>query len=317
MMRSSAEMMPRVTLGEAPRFKRVPDGDDLVADARVGRRAELCGREVRGTLDTHERDIGVGETADHVSGILGAVVERHAHRLGACNHVRVGQDVAFRADDDARPGTRVRGGRRRRLVGVDGDHRRLGLREQCLDVETARPFEPTARGRGRCSAVAVEREEEPAGDDRGNERAARGDDRDHVAPIALRWTIGPRVRGKRRQRSSTGPEGRGIVGRRRRRQHRLGRTGADRLGRRQRRRRRHAGGAGDGVWMAPCAVGGRNGGSNAGGGGGATLGAASSLVGASRNGGGCSVVGSSTPWVVPVEEPGAAHPGGDRRDVGA
>jgi hypothetical protein len=54
-----------------------------------------------------------------------------------------------------------------------------------------------------------------------------------------------------------------------------------------------------------------------GGGGGANAGAANSVVGASRNVGCCSMVGSSAPLGAPAEEPGAAHPGGDRRGAGA
>ncbi len=80
---------------------------------------------------------------------------------------------------------------------MDRDHRRLRLGEQRLDVEPARTLKPAARlARHVAVAVVVEGQEEQPGDQRGDDRAAEGDQRQHLAAIAIRRRHRPRVGGQ-------------------------------------------------------------------------------------------------------------------------
>jgi hypothetical protein len=96
---------------------------------------EFGGREVARTLHAHQRDVGVGEAADDIGGVLGAVVERDPHGLRPRDHMGIGEDVAVRAHDHTGSGAAVLAARGTALVGVDRDHRRLRLGQQGLDVE--------------------------------------------------------------------------------------------------------------------------------------------------------------------------------------
>ena len=81
--------------------ERIADRQHHVADPRLFERAPsvIAGRF--GSVDLDHREIGLGIGADHLGGRLAAVGQRDLDFIGRFDHVVVGQDVAFRADDHA------------------------------------------------------------------------------------------------------------------------------------------------------------------------------------------------------------------------
>ncbi len=107
MLRCSAETMPAVTV--PPRPKGLPIGDDPVADARLGRIAELDeGQRLLGH-DLEHGEVARGVGADQLrldirvrSGMMTVIESTVAPRAPGADHVVVGDDVAVGRDDEAR-----------------------------------------------------------------------------------------------------------------------------------------------------------------------------------------------------------------------
>ena len=136
MIRSKAEMIPRVTLGDAPRLSALPIATTS-SPTRISDEFPSCaGVRLLAPCTRTNATSASGKLPIDVRGVLGAVVERDAHGLGSGHDVGVGEDVAIGADDHTGAGTAGLSGRGTALVGVDRDHRRLRLGEQSLDVET-------------------------------------------------------------------------------------------------------------------------------------------------------------------------------------
>src|SRR5262249_53360276 len=89
----------RHRLGKA---ERASDGDDALAGLDVSRAAEGEGMELRGRqVDVDHGRVGRLVAADERGLRGGAVLELDLDRLGTLDHVRSGQDVAFRVDLEA------------------------------------------------------------------------------------------------------------------------------------------------------------------------------------------------------------------------
>jgi hypothetical protein len=87
--------------------KGVADRQHLIAHLQlVGVAQREGGQTVQ--LDLEHGQIGVGVGADHLRAGAAAVIELHLDRVGALDHMVVGQDVAVGADDHAAAQTGLR-----------------------------------------------------------------------------------------------------------------------------------------------------------------------------------------------------------------
>ena len=90
--------MPLVTVWPTP--KRVANGQHGVAHLQVARIAQGNGWR-RADVDFEHGQIGVGVCADDGGRHAPTVCQLNLDIAGGFQHVVVGQDVAFRTDDDA------------------------------------------------------------------------------------------------------------------------------------------------------------------------------------------------------------------------
>ena len=85
--------------GRAAQAEGVADGDDPVADARLGRVFEVHVGEAR-TLDLDHRKVGGLVAADHLGRQLALVGEHHLDVVGVLDDVVVGDDASRRGRDE-------------------------------------------------------------------------------------------------------------------------------------------------------------------------------------------------------------------------
>ena len=83
----------------------VADRDDRLADHQVGRCRRRNPRELAIGFDLENRDVVVRVCADHLRLVLAAIGQADDDPAGAADDVFVGEDVAFRVDQYARPET--------------------------------------------------------------------------------------------------------------------------------------------------------------------------------------------------------------------
>ena len=92
-------MMPRVIV--PAQSERVSDGEGLLTDLKVLGVAKRC-PDHAGGINLDDRQIMSAIASDHF-GLVGLlVVQRHFDLRGVADHVKIGEDVSFFVDNEAR-----------------------------------------------------------------------------------------------------------------------------------------------------------------------------------------------------------------------